>query len=210
MSAPQCKSVAAIAAMIPLVIVASAVPAYADMCVPMVALVWPASWWLLLFIVPIETLVGLRILQSSRITTVKMVVAANVASTLVGIPFLLVVFYFAGATILQTEGINTPLFGQDHWNHLTITQQAILVVTQGGPLRMPWDSWSWTSLASAMVLCIPSFFLSVWLEYLVGRAFFSKEQWGSVRRWAWIANAFSYAFVLLVLGSRLLWITLLN
>lgn len=209
MSAPQYKSVATIAAMIPLVLVLSAVPAYADLCVPMVVFVWPASWLFLVFIVPIEIAVGLRVLPANWKTTVKTVVAANVVSTVAGIPLILLVAMIAGIAIRQALGLETGFGGADHWESLTLLQQLVVVVTQG-PLLLSSDDkmgWSWIPLASTMVLCIPSFLVSVWLEYLVGRAFFSKEQWGSVRRWAWIANAFSYAFVLLVLGIRLLWIT---
>ena len=197
------RSIATVVALLPLVIVLSTIPAYADVCVPMVTLVWPESWRFLIFIIPIEIAIGLRVLPSNRTTTVKAVVIANIVSTLVGIPLTLVVFYFLGAAIMHLWGVATPVFGQ--WEKLTLIQKTIVIATQGGPLQLPTDVWSWTSLASAMVLCIPFFFLSVWLEYLVGRAFFSKGQRGLVLRWSWIANVCSYTFVLIVLGVRLLW-----
>ena len=203
MSNQPYKSVATVAALILLAIVLSPIPTYADTCVPMVVSVWPASLWFMIFIIPIEIAVGLRLLPSNRTRTVKAVVTANIVSTLAGIVLTSLMFY-SGAAVLQMWGLHTPVWGLEK---LTLIQKMVVIVTQGGPLLLP-SGWSWTLLASALVLCIPSFFVSVWLEYLVGRAFFSKEQRGLVLRWAWIANACSYIFILIVLGIRLLWMSI--
>lgn len=200
MSTQQYKSVATVAALILPAIVLATIPAYADTCVPMVVSVWPTSLWFMILIIPIEIAVGLRILPSNRTRTVKAVVTANIVSTLAGIVLTSLMFY-SGGTVLKMWGVHTPVWGLEK---LTLVQKLVVIVTQGGPMLLP-SSLSWTLVVSAMVLCIPSFFVSVWLEYLVGRAFFSKEHRGLVLRWAWIANACSYTFVLIVLGIRLLW-----
>ncbi|MCE5322293.1 hypothetical protein LLG46_03135 [bacterium] len=131
----------------------------------------------------------------------KTVIAANIVSTLFGIPLTSLVFYFFGTTIMNVLGVP----GAIDWTKLPLMQKIMMTITLNNLLHLPFSEWSLPCMISAMVLCIPFFFVSVWLEYSVGRRLLGKEQKGSVCRWAWIANACSYTFILIVLGIRLLW-----
>lgn len=189
--------------------VMSDIPAYADACAPLIMLVWPESWLFLTLIIPIEIVVGLRVFSSSRTTTLKAVITANVVSTLFGIPLTSVAFYLFGTTIMHVWGAPSAI----DWTRLPLIQKIVMTITLSGLLHLPFSGlltaplsdWSLSRLIPAMVLCIPFFFISVLLEYFVGRRFWGKEQRELVRRWAWIDNACSYTFVLIVLGIRLLW-----
>src|SRR5437899_357804 len=61
-------------------------PAHADAGVPMLLVIWPASWVLLLLIIPLEAAVGVRAPGGSFRHRLKMAAAANLVSTVVGIP----------------------------------------------------------------------------------------------------------------------------
>src|SRR5690242_18436149 len=61
-------------------------PAHADIGVPMLAVVWPISWLLLLVIIPLETFVADRVLRTDARTSLKIATVANLVSTLAGIP----------------------------------------------------------------------------------------------------------------------------
>jgi hypothetical protein len=169
-------------------------PAYADIGVPMLLVIWPASWVLLLFIIPLEAAVPVHSPAASYRKRLRMAAAANIVSTLVGIPLtwglLVGLQMLAGAG--SAEGLDTP-------------RQKLLAVTLQSPWLIPYESdLDWMIPAAAAVLCIPFFFMSVWCENLVARRFFDRLHWVQVRRWSWQANAASYALILLFLGLQLL------
>lgn len=160
--------------------------ARADVGVPMIVLVWPASWLLLLLIVPIEAAVARRVLGVDQPKAWKMTGVANLVSSLAGIPitwFLLVILQLAagGGT---APGIDT-------------LQQKIYAVTVQSPWLIPYggEDLQWMVPTATAVLCVPFFFMSVWIEYLTARRYFERDRRRDVLRWAWSANALSYGFL---------------
>lgn len=169
-------------------------PAFADIGVPMLGVIWPAAWLLLIVIIPLEAAVPIRSPKISYRQRLKAAAAANLVSTFAGIPLTWIVLVclqmMAGGG--AAWGIATP-------------RQKLLAVTLQSPWLIPYDqNLAWMVPAAAAVLCIPFFIMSVWCENLVARDFFDKAQWPQVWRWAWQANAVSYALILLFLGLHLL------
>ncbi len=75
-------------------------PVSADAGVPMLWLVWPAAWMMLVPIIALEAVVARRVLTTGWAESLKVSTVANVVSTLAGIPLtwlalLLIEFVFA-------------------------------------------------------------------------------------------------------------------
>ena len=164
-----------------------AAPAHADAGAPMLALVWPCAWILLIPIILVEAVVAVRVLKLGFWAGVKIAGIANLVSTLVGIPVTWVLLVL----IQMLTG------GGGAWGIDTIPRK-VLAVTWQSPWLIPYESeFYWMVPAAAAVLCVPFFFMSVWCENLVARRFFAKEERPNVLRWAWKANLLSYGLVIL-------------
>src|SRR2546422_1959464 len=61
-------------------------PAFANVGVPILSLVWPVAWLLLLVIIPIEASVAQRVLGTDPARSIELAVRANLVSTALGIP----------------------------------------------------------------------------------------------------------------------------
>jgi hypothetical protein len=177
-----------------LVLLLVATPAYANIGVPMLFALWPASWLLLLLIIPLEAAVPMGSLGISYRQRLILAASANTVSTVVGIPLTwgLLVFLQIITGAGSAWGLGTPL-------------QKVLAVTVQSPWLIPYDgNLDWMIPAAAAVLCVPFFFMSVWCENLVARRIVEKRERPQVWRWAWQANGASYALILVSLGMRLL------
>jgi hypothetical protein len=73
-------------------LLAATAPAHADMGVPMLAVVWPLSWLLLIPVIAIEAVVAYRLLGNDWRKSFKISAIANLVSTLVGIPLVWVIW----------------------------------------------------------------------------------------------------------------------
>jgi hypothetical protein len=163
--------------------------AYADTGVPMLALLWPASWVLFIPIVVIEAWVARRILELDWQTSLKKTGIANAVSTLIGIPLTwgaLVIVEIMLSQGGRAYGINT-LSGK------------IIAVTVQAPWLIPYESdLDWMIPAASIVLLIPFFFVSVFIErWIFGRK--SQLNKAKVKSWSWKANLLSYALLQAVL-----------
>jgi len=175
--------------------------AEADAGVPMLALIWPGFWILLLPIVVLEAVVAKRIFGVSWREALWLSGKANVASTFAGIPLtwlvlLLVEMLAAGLLALILRITNQP----------DLPSWATLLV---GPFVAAWIGASdpadgWMIPAAAMWLCLSFFFASVWLEGRVA-LWRSKLSPPEVRRWSWEANILSYSMIEVMLGALLVW-----
>jgi len=158
-----------------LVLVFAAEPAHANIGIPMIMLMWPAAWLLLVAIVPIEALVARRVLGRGREWRVSAV--ANLVSTAVGIPI-------AWLTLVLIQMVVAP----GNYGVSTAPAKLVSAVVQSAWL-LPYDAHlHWMVPAAAATLCVPFYFASVLCEYLVARRFYAKEDYPKVRRWAWLAN----------------------
>lgn len=163
--------------------------ARADAGVPMLALLWPASWIAFIPVVIIEAWIARRIIGLTWKPAVIRSSIANATSTLIGIPLtwgaLLVV-----ELVLSGGG---RAFGID-----TIPQKLFAAIVQA-PWLIPYEEdLNWLVPTAAIVLLVPFFFASVFIERW---AFDRKKQLEKslVQLWSWKANLATYGIILFLL-----------
>lgn len=168
-----------------------AFPAHADVGVPMLALMWPPAWLLLLVIVPVEGLFARRILSLDWRAALGLSLRANLASTLVGIPLTWLVLLLAEFG----TGYAFSLLKFDEVNGRSAVQRAVAMAVFA-PWLGPGDGLSrWIVPGAAAYLCIPFFFVSVLIENRVALHRLGPLEAPLVRRWSWLANGFSYSII---------------
>lgn len=178
-----------------LFVVLTAIPssARADAGVPMLALIWPAAWILFLPIVA-EAWMARRIVGLTVKRSLLASAGANAVSTLVGIPLvwgLLVVIELTVSKGGQALGLDT------FWHRAyAVTVQAAWLIPYESELH-------WMVPLAAIVLLVPFFFASVFIEQMVFRRF-CRPSPDLARRWSWMANAASYALILTGLVAMLI------
>lgn len=156
--------------------------ASADAGLPMIVLIWPASWLAFVPIVVVEAAVARRMLRFSWRDAGLLSLVANAWSTIVGIPLtwvgMLVVEWVA---VLGVQ----PLPASAHWVAL--------------PFMAPWflpTAKGWDVFAAAAVLCVPFYFVSFRIEARSACRRVSRED---AMRWAKVANLFTYGPITLAL-----------
>jgi len=162
-------------------------PASADVGIPMLALVWPASWALLLPVIVLEGLLARKVLQQSWSKSFWIAAAGNGASTLVGIPSSWAAVLMLGNVFIwlgEAAGVS---------GHVPIG--LIFYVAWLPPGVQPWHF-----IAAAAILCVPFFFVSYGVEYSVAKRLLPHVSPKTVKRWSLLANGVTYGiiFVLLV------------
>jgi hypothetical protein len=167
--------------------------AYADAGLPMLILVWPSSWILLLLIIPLEAFVALRILKTSYLEGLKLSSLANLVSTIAGIPITWIVLVIA-----QIVCGGSRAYGIE-----TLTGK-ILAVTVQSPWLIPYENArNWMVPAAAISLCIAFFFMSVGIEYYVATKLYGRnvgnDKLSALLTWSWRANLLSYGLIIVFL-----------
>jgi len=162
--------------------------ASADAGVPMLALVWPASWVLFVPVVALEAWFARKIPGMPFKRCALASAAANAVSTLVGIPLVWVLLLVADFGLGGSSAHGTDTL----WLRM-------YAVTVQAPWLIPYESeLTWMVPAAAIVLLVPFFFASVFIERAVFLRF-CESQSDLVRRWSWRANLASYGLLLAVL-----------
>ena len=169
--------------------------AQADAGLPMLALLWPAFWVLFIPIVIIEAWVARRIIELTWKTSLIRAGLANAASTLIGIPLtwgVLVVFEM----ILPRGG---EAYGVD-----TLSGKLIAITVQA-PWLIPYESdLDWMIPAASIVLLIPFFFTSVFIErWIFGRK--NQIDKAKIKSWSWKANLLTYGLLQVALVCCLIY-----
>lgn len=162
----------------------------------MLALVWPASWALLIPIVVIEGAIARSYLGVSWRRSLGVSGAANFVSTLLGIPMT----WGLGVVAESLVAAAFVHLGRDRSAHPSELATAILMA--------PWlgsNGTTWMVVVASIVLCIPFFFASVWIEFLVANAVLREIETAGVKGWAWRANAASYGGIVVLLLGLLAW-----
>jgi hypothetical protein len=168
-----------------------ALPAHADVGVPMLAVMWPAAWLLLLVIVPVEGYFARRILSLDWRAALGLSLRANLVSTLVGIPLT----WFVLLLVEFGTGYAVYLLKVDEASVPSVVQRAV-AITVLAPWLGPGDWLSaWIVPAAAAYLCIPFFFASVLIENRVALRRLGPLEAPRVRKWSWYANGFSYSII---------------
>jgi hypothetical protein len=165
--------------------------AYANAGVPMIAFYLPPAWFALVPIILIETLVAVKKYSLPIKKSLFSVSAANVISTLVGIPITWVIWaslegaFFGG--VLGSHPIS--------WAMLSVTVQAAWL--------LPYEEhlW-WMGPLACLVLSFVFFAVSVAVEYQVVKIIFKDQRRELLRLWMLRSNIYSY--ILLFLLSSIL------
>jgi hypothetical protein len=166
--------------------------AYANTGIPIIAIIFPLSWILLIPIIVIEWFVMMKyypFLRKSHVLYVSII--TNITSTLVGIPL-------AWGLMLLIELIFLPLetFFPSNLNKFW---QYFLNVTLGSAWLMPYeDQLYWMIPTALIILLIPCFIISCWLEsFVASKILKGAENNISLSKLAvYRANLASYLFLL--------------
>jgi hypothetical protein len=139
-------------------------PLFADAGIPMIILTWPAMVALLIPVIVIEGLLCKKWLGLKTWQAIKTNAVSNVASTIIGIPV-------AWAVMLAIEFGTMGLVGESsalqNW-HSPIAN-VIFFLFSSAWLNPDLGERAWFIPAALLVLLIPFFFASYWIEYLVVR-----------------------------------------
>lgn len=171
--------------------------ASADMGVPMLGLMWPAAWLLLVPIVLLEAWVAVRVLAVPFREGFELAGGSNLFSTALGIPvtwvMLLILGVWLGPGLDQHAHSHFALAASDALNSVWIFPDDAENGWQG-----------WLVIQAAMILCVPFFLMSVAVEGWLVRKGVETPIRERVWRWAWQANLLSYGLIELVLGVMLI------
>lgn len=167
--------------------------ARADAGVPMLFLTLPAMLIALVPIIAIEAVVVGRLLGSNAVLRVKSVAIANAVSTVVGLPLA-----WVALVALQLVSGGGSAYG------LTTPTQKLLAVTWQAPWLIPYESdLYWMLPAASLVLLIPFFFTSYFVEAPIVTRLEPEYLRAHVRTAVFRANLFSY---LLLAAFTLIWL----
>ena len=107
-------------------------PVQANSGLPMLFVVWPASWFLLLLVIPLEASLASRILKLNYKQSLKLSCIANLYSTVAGIPV-------TWMCLVMIQHI----LGADRGAGIQTTREKILAVTLQSPFLLPYGGDSW-------------------------------------------------------------------
>jgi hypothetical protein len=158
---------------------------FADIGVPMIGLILPAAWALLIPVIFIETCLGIRITKLPFRRTLVVATASNCFSMLLGVPL-------AWLTMATVE---VRFFGSA--KDLDSVWAKIYAVTVQSPWLIPYDKdLDWMVPTAGLVLVVPLWLMSVVTEYLIVKWMLPELSADVKWRWTWKANMVSYAFLL--------------
>lgn len=161
----------------------------------MMALMAVPMWGLLLIIVPLEAYLAEKILSLPRMQSQKLSLTANAVSTIAGVPLTWGVL--VGCEMLATQ---TNLTGVS-WDGPGKVVFFLMTVPWLWPLG---SDMYWMAPGAALLLLVPFFFASFWIEYFTGKMLFRDKDPAKMKLWAWRANCISYAFMFFI---STIWLT---
>jgi hypothetical protein len=160
----------------------------ADAGVPMLFLEFPAMLYALVPVIVVEILVARKIMKIEPRRSIKAIVTANLASTVLGFPLL----WFLLVVIQMLTGGGSAHGLQSFWTR-------VYAVTVQAPWLIPYDAdLKWMIPVAAAFLLIPAFFVSVYLERWICKMFWRDQEKGEIRRFSWIAHFASYAVLIAI------------
>ena len=165
------------------------VTAHADIALPMLVVVWPISWLLLIPVILLEGIIARRILNENWSQSLKLSGKANVISTFIGIPVVWTVLTFA---LLITSELGQQTLPEYITSVIFLLGNAVWLTPNAS------STDSIVTIAAA-ALYIPFYFASVWIEALVGWKLFPNTDKPLIKRWSVVANFWSYAITIMAL-----------
>ncbi len=162
------------------------------MGLPIIFIVLP--WMVLLFfpVVIIEYLAARTLKNTPSGRKWRGIFFANLASTFLGWPiaWLVLVAVQVGHLFLAEHFEYTSWLGHSVWPENPFL--AILIQAAWLP---PYQGVEWMALIAAMILFVPFFFMSVWIERWIHIKSWEQESATEIRRFCWRAHGYSYAFL---------------
>ena len=159
--------------------------AQANAGLPMLLLIMPAFAIALLPIILVESLYISRRLALSLVLTAKIATVANLVSTVAGIPLTWLILVVAQ---IATGGGSA--YGVD-----TLAGK-ILAVTWQAPWLIPYENeMDWMIPVASIVLLVPFFFVSWWVEYRVTRKMLKNAASATLKSTICRANLISYCLL---------------
>lgn len=154
----------------------------------MVFLEVPAMLVGLIPVIVAEVIVARKMLDLDPKRSLKALVIANLASTLLGFPLVW------GLLLL----VQLCVGGGSAYGLRTFWTRAYAVTVQA-PWLIPYEQdLKWMVPIAALYLLIPAFFASVYLERWICLRFWRNLEKAKIRRFSWIAHIVSYSVLLLV------------
>lgn len=153
----------------------------------MLLLMWPSAWVLFVPVCVIEAWVAKRLLALSFPDSIKLAVAANAWSTLLGIPLT----WLALLALEMVGGLSLSVLNAE-------SRGAWLLLA---PLFTPWlgpTTEYWHVYAAAAFLCVPFMLVSMRVERWSAETRVAPEQ---ARRWSRYANLATYIPIVVALVS---------
>jgi tetratricopeptide (TPR) repeat protein len=176
------------------------IDAHADAGVPMLALMAVPMWASLLVIIPLEAYIATKRIGVGWWRCVKVSAVANLVSTVVGVPVTWILLVLAEISMSYLGQHLMPAQGPAHtvprfWGAALTALNVILTA----PWLVPIESdLYWMIPTAALILCLPFFLASVWIEYRVARRMVGLDRGPRAFDWAWRANLASYILLGLV------------
>ncbi|WP_417914485.1 hypothetical protein [Candidatus Electronema sp. JM] len=176
-----------LAAVIAVLCLLFATNALADMGLPMLAVVWPLSWFAFIPIVGAETVIARRIASLSWQQSLVASICANIGSTLIGIPVTWIVLVLFDA--LATDGGMIGDFNQ--------LSGKILAVTMKEAWLMPIEEDMYWMIPSSILFMLPFFGIaSVFIERFIFIKIIKCDKSTAIK-WSWLANLATYGTAML-------------
>ena len=139
-------------------------PPLADVGLPMIILTWPAMVALLIPVIVIEGLLCRKWLGLKTWQAIKTNAVSNLVSTIIGIPLAWAVMFAIEVGVLGLVSESNAL---QNW-HSPIAN-VIFFLLSSAWLNPDLGEKAWLIPAATLVLLIPFFFASYWIEYFVVR-----------------------------------------
>ena len=163
---------------------------FADIGVPMISLVLPAAWLLLIPVILIETGIGVRVLHIPFRRVLSATTVANCFSTLLGIPLSWLVLAF-----VELKWFGTAKGLDSIWT-------VIYAVTIQSPWLIPYEKeLIWMIPTATAVLAVPLWAMSVVSEYWIAKRMLPEVSRATKWQWMWKANVVSYVLLLAVVAA---------
>ena len=167
---------------------------FCDAGVPLISVFWPPMWLALIPVVLIEAYINKRLLGVSLRQTLVPATYGNLASTLLGIPFMWIVL----------ASMEFGFFGTTY--RMDTIPGKLYAVTIQSPWLIPYEEeLRWMVPAALLIFSIPCWIVSVLVEAPINGIILSNSRRKSVWRATAISNVASY--ILLGLLSFALWWT---
>jgi hypothetical protein len=142
-------------------------PLFADVGIPMIFLTWPAMVILLVPVILIEGVLCRRWLGLKTWQAIKINALSNLASTLIGVPIAWAVMLAVEFTTFGTISLVDKIHPIQNW-HSPIANVIFFLFSSAWVAPVEGRD-QWLVSAATLVLLIPFFFASYWIEYLVVR-----------------------------------------